>query len=257
MSENIDSTYHGKKIFFLHPSVVVQNHVISELVQEEFEVYSTKNELKLKQVLRKYPDSIVFASINERMKDDTWESWIRGIMGDDVTSDVSIGIIASTENEDDRQKYAELFKVRCGYTVIKSDIAHFNKQLVALLNSVDAKGRRKFIRLLTEGETNTTVNIPIDGNFVNGYIKDISVIGFSCSFPDDPDLTKNKLFTDIQIRLHSQLLNVEGIAYGSRMDKHEKIYVMLFTQRVKSDTRSKIRKFINSVLQARMDFDLK
>ena len=257
MSENVDSSSYGKKIFFLHPSAVVQNHVISELAQEEFEVYLVKDAEKLKQVLRKYPDSIVFACISEGMKEDAWEKWIREIMGDSATSNVSIGVVALAENASDREKYTEQIRVRCGYIVIKGDIVHFIKQLGVILNSADAKGRRKYIRLPTERDTHTTVNFPIHGGFVNGRVKDISVVGFSCSFDEDPELQKNALFNDIQIRLHSHLINAEAIAFGSRTDELEKTYVMLFTKRVDSNSRSKIRSFIHSVLQNIMDNELK
>ena len=257
MSENTDSISLGRKIFFLHPSVVVQNRVIPELAQEEFEVYLVKDEVKLKQVLKKYPDSIVFACISEGMKEDAWEKWILEIMEDSATSDVSIGIVALAENASDREKYTEQIKVKCGYNVIKSDIVHFIQHLTTILNSAEAKGRRNYIRLPTEGDANTIVNIPIQGNFVNGRVKDISVVGFSCSFDEDTELTKNKLFTDVQIRLHSYLVNVEAIAFGFRMDEMEKTYVMLFTKRIDSNSRSKIRTFIHSALQVKMDEELK
>ena len=257
MSDNTDSIFLGKKVFFLHPSVVVQNRVISELAQEEFEVYSVKDEVKLRGLLIKFPNSIVFACVNEVMKGDLWEKWIREVQEDASIYCVSIGVISLGENADDRKKYTEKLKVKCGYNVIKADIAQFNKQLATVLNDAEAKGRRKYIRLSSETDVNTTVNIPMGGGFVNGNIKDISVVGFSCTFTEDPEITKNKLFHDIQLRLHSQLLNVEAVVFGFRVDGEEKTYVMLFTKRVDSDERSKIRKFINTTLQARIDNDLK
>ncbi|MCL2007277.1 MAG: PilZ domain-containing protein [Treponema sp.] len=254
MSENVNL---GKKVFFLHPSAVIQNRVIAELAQEEFEVYSIKDEVKLKDQLVKYPDSLVFACINEGLKSDGWEKWIRETMADQATANVGIGVITLSDNEADRQKYTEQLKVKCGYIVIKSNIAQFNRQMAIILNHCEAKGRRKFIRLSTEGDTNTTVNIPMSGTFLNGHIRDISVVGFSCNFTEDPELAKNKLFPAVQLRLHSQLLNVEAIAYGSRAEDDKKTYVMLFSQKVDSDERSKIRKFIHATLQARMDHELR
>ncbi|MDR2028510.1 MAG: pilus assembly protein PilZ, partial [Treponema sp.] len=61
----------------------------------------------------------------------------------------------------------------------------------------------------------------------------------------------------IQIKLQSMLLKAEGIVFGSRMDGLEKIYVILFTQRIDPDVRVKIRKYIQSNLQAKMDGELK
>ena len=256
MTENDNFGSLGKKIFFLHPSGVIQNQVIPELAQEELEVYTAKNEGKLRQGLKKYPDSIVFACINEGMKENAWEEWIRGVMTGQETAKVGIGIIVSAADDKIRYKYLEQFKVTCGYTVLKADLSVVIKQLITILNSMNAKGRRKYIRAMTNQETNTTVNLPLHGTFVNGRIKDVSVVGFSCSFEEDPGLVKNSLFGDIQIRLQSQLIKAEGIVFGSRMDGGEKTYVVLFTQRIDPDVRTRIRKFIQSFMQSKMDFEL-
>ncbi|MCL2374525.1 MAG: pilus assembly protein PilZ, partial [Treponema sp.] len=114
---NLDSL--GRKIFFLHPSALIQNHVIEELAQEEFEVYSAKDEARLKKLLRKYPDSIVFANIGDGMKESAWETWIKSVMADRETAGVDIGIIASSDDQNLRYKYTGQIKVACGYTVMK------------------------------------------------------------------------------------------------------------------------------------------
>ncbi|MCL2092886.1 MAG: PilZ domain-containing protein [Treponema sp.] len=247
----------GRKIFFLHPSALIQNQIVAELAQEEYEVYILRDESKLRHILGKYPDSIVFANISDGMKESAWEAWIRGIMGNQETSQVDVGVLSSTQDDTLREKYTEQLKVSCGYTVVKSDILSAIRQVTANLTNVNAKGRRKYIRALMDGETVTTVNIPVDGNFVNGTIKDISVVGFSCTFDEDPQLTKNRLFADIQIRLQTQLLKVEGIAFGSRQDGSSKVYVILFTQRIDPDVRTRIRKYIQTTLQNRMDHEFR
>jgi len=247
----------GKKIFFLHPSALVQNQVISELAQEEFEVYILKDEEKLKQAIGIYPNSIVFASINETMKETAWDELIRNIMGDPKNDSVKVGIIASTNNDEIKQKYVEHYKVPCGFTVIKSDFTEAVRQLITILNGVDAKGRRKFIRLLMDKDSKTTINLPVNGTYINGIINDISVVGFSCVFDEDPKLTKNSLLGDIQIRLQSQLIKVEGIVFGSRAEGDVISYVVLFSKRIDPSVRTKIRKYIQSCLQHNMEKELK
>jgi len=256
MAEGDNQGSFGKKIFFLHPSALVQNQVISELAQEEFEVYVLKDEAKLRQAVGIYPDSIVFASINETMKEDAWDKLIRTIMGSPETETVKVGIIASVNNEELKKKYLEQYKVQCGFTVIKSDYVDAAKQLVDILDAADAKGRRKFLRILMDNDSKTTVNLPMNGTYINGLIKDISVVGFSCVFEDDPKLTKNGLFGDIQIRLQSQLIKAEGIVFGSRMDGDEKCYVVLFSKRIDPSVRTKIRKYIQTSLQHNMEKEL-
>jgi hypothetical protein len=257
MTESDNLALLGRKAFFLHPSALTQNQIVAELAQEEFEVYILKDEDKLKQTLSKFPDSIVFASINEFLKENAWEALLKSIVENPENSKVDLGVIASTGDEDLKKKYSSQFNLRCGYTVVKSDYSVAIKQLVILLNNVNAKGRRKFIRLGTEKEANVTVNLPVNGTFINGTIKDISVVGFSCVFAEEPGLKKNGVVGDIQIRLQSQLLKAEGIVFGSRMEGTEKIYVILFSQRVDSSVRTKIRKYIQTSLQNLLDQELK
>jgi hypothetical protein len=125
-----------------------------------------------------------------------------------------------------------------------------------MLNVLNVKGRRKYLRAAISSESNTTINIPISGEFLNGSLKDISVVGVSCAFNHDPGLSKNTLLKDIQIRLQSMLLKVEAVVFGSREDLGERIYVNLFTQRIDPDVRVKIRKYIQQSLQQKMDSDI-
>ena len=80
MAEN--SEILGKKIFFLYPSAVVQNRITEEFIQQEFEVYVVKDQLKLRRILKKYPDSIVFINIDDGMSENQWELWIKGVLKD-------------------------------------------------------------------------------------------------------------------------------------------------------------------------------
>jgi hypothetical protein len=247
----------GKKIFFLYPTAVIQNRIVSELVQQEFEVYLAKDKDVLARILRKYSDSIVFVDINEHMTENEWETWIRMLMDDPATKNVSVGIVTANDDELIKRKYLLTMKVPCGYTILKFDLDKAISHIFEVLQAVDAKGRRKFIRATTGNETNTTVNLPVSGTFVKGQIKDISVVGFSCTLEDNPDIPKNTLFKDIQVKLQTNILKTEGIVFGSRMDGKEKIYVFLFTQRIDPDVRVRIRTYIQQNLQAKMDAELK
>jgi hypothetical protein len=252
-----DSELLGKKIFFLYPSAIMQNEVASELIQQEYEVYIVRDHQKLPRVLKRYPGSLVLANIDDRMSEGDWEAWIRNIMTELAASQVQIGIVSANDDEVLQRKYINSVKVQGGYTVIKSDISKSVKQIMEILKALDAKGRRKYVRATSENEALTTLNLPHNGAYINGIIKDISVVGLSCSFPEDTELEKNSLCSNIQIKLQSMLLKAEGIVFGSRMDGLDKIYVILFTQRIDPDVRTKIRRYIQSNLQAKMDAELK
>ena len=254
--DNNDISFIGRKIFFLYPNVVVQNRVIAELVQQEYEVYIAKNKDSLKKVLKKHPDSIVFVDINENMPENEWDLWITALKESSDTKNVSIGILTANEDEAIKRKYLLVHEIACGYTVLRFDLERSIAHVISILQTVNAKGRRKYIRATTDGETNTTVNLPWGGSFVHGQVKDVSVVGISCTLDGSPDIPKNTLIKDIQVKLQSNLLKVEGIVFGSRVEGLEKIYVILFTQRIDPDVRTKIRKYIQHNLQNKMDFEL-
>ncbi|HCC36671.1 MAG TPA: pilus assembly protein PilZ [Treponema sp.] len=253
MNNEGNSDILGKKIFFLYPSTVVQNEVAEELIQQEYEVYIIKDHAVMKKILKRYPDSIVFADIDERMPEKEWEAWIREVMSDPETRNAAIGIITVNGDNTLERKYINSVGVRCGYTVLKADLSSSIKQLYNILISINAKGRRKYIRATTENDTTAAINLPMNGIFINGSIKDISVAGVSCAFDNDPELTINTLVKDIQIKLQTSILKVEGIIFGSRIDGPAKIYVILFTQRINPEVRIKMRKYIQHNLQLKMD----
>ena len=252
-----NSAVTGKKIYFIHPSVFTQNEIIAELAQEEHEVYIAKDEDKLKKALKKYPDSFVFASIDETLSSSKWEAWIRSVMGDEATKDVKVGVLSNTNNEESRKLFLNTLKVQCGFIPIKLEKSRVIKTMADILTAAGAKGRRKYIRADTRGETMTTINVPNNSTYTTGEIRDISVVGLSCVFPQDPELEKNSLLTDAQIKLQSSLLKAECIVFGSRMDEEEKVYVLVFSPKTDPSVKVKIRIYIQKNLQAKMDSELK
>jgi len=247
----------GKKVFFLHPSAYIQNEIISALVQQEHEVYVLKDESKLMSVLRKHPQSILFACVEEVLEPKQWEALIRSVMGDAATKDVAVGVIVNNDNDALKRFYLNTLKVSCGFTAIKPDAVKAIKSILELLKAVDAKGRRKYIRADTRGDPAATLNLSYNGKYFNGAIRDISVVGISCVFKEEIELEKNSLFPDIQIKLQSAIMKVEGIVFGSRAEGEEKIYVIILTQKIDPAVRTKIRSFIQKKLQAKMDQELK
>jgi len=240
----------GKKIFFLNPSATIQNQIMDELAQREYEVYVIKNTAHLTRVLKKYPDSIVYINLDDTQKNEA-EKWIDMIST--AVPTVFIGIFSSSTDEEFKNKYLGKPKVKCGFFSIKFEIAKTIQQIVKIFESMNVKGRRKYLRATTEDEETATINMPHGTDFINGTIKDISVVGFSCAFENDPGLKKNNLYKDIQIRLHTMLLKAEAVVFGSRNEYGNNVYVLIFTNRIDPDVCVKIRKYVQQNLQHKME----
>ncbi|GHU21440.1 hypothetical protein FACS1894164_01840 [Spirochaetia bacterium] len=251
----------GKKIFFLYPSGIIQAEVVDKLAQQEFEVYVVRNHQRFISVLRQFPESIVFADIDEQLSDNQWETLIRNILAEPFGDKLDIGVLSTSNNPDLRQKYLNTLKVSCGFVIIHSDLRRTSIQIMDILKAADAKGKRRYLRanMGADNESMTSLNIPFNGRFIKGTIKDISIVGFSCVFDTDPSLERDDHIPDIQIKLHGILIKADAIVFGSRIDDEtaEKIYVLLFSPRTSSSELIKIHKYIQTNLQTAMDKLLK
>jgi len=244
----------GKKIFFVFPTAYIQNQVITELVQHEYEVYTSKNPKRLAHALKKYTDSIVFVNLDEGMRETEWEKWIHTLMS--ALPNVGVGVFSSNSDEKIREKYIDILHIKCGYYNSKLDMSKTTVLILAVLEEMNVKGRRKYLRANTESESVATINMPVTSGFINGAIRDVSVVGVSCTFEGDIELHKNELLKDVQVRLQTMLLKVEAVVFGSRLDGHEKIFVLLFTQRVDPDVKVKIRKYVQQSMQHKIDNEI-
>ncbi|MDR2177132.1 MAG: PilZ domain-containing protein [Treponema sp.] len=243
----------GRKIFFLNPLPSIRNIVIDELIQREYETYAVNDRVILRRLLRDFPGSVIFIDIDQIIGEKEWEAWIREVTKAGDLTDIRIGILTANRNDALQNKYANMLRLPCGYTMIHRDLNITIAQIVNILNVNNAKGRRKYLRASIENESQTVVNFPQGSQFVSGVIRDISTAGFSCSFTEDPNFPKNSSFSNVQIKLKHTILNVEAVIFGFRAEKKDRVYVSLFTDRISPDSKVKIRKYIQGSLQARMD----
>jgi len=244
----------GRKVFFLYPTTSMINHIISELVQHEYETYIAKDSTRLVRALRKYNDAVVFVNLDEGMSVMEWERWLGAVQK--TTPNVKIGAFSAKSDDEFKDRYIKNYNITCGFINSKLDMSKAVNFILEKLKALEIKGRRKYLRACTKREANASINMPYNGEFINGVVNDISIVGVSCVFEKDPGLKKNALYKDIQIRLQSQLLRTEAIVFGSREANNEKLYVMLFTQHLDSEVKVKIRKYIQSNLQSRIDAEI-
>jgi hypothetical protein len=252
MSDDVQTDFEGRKVFFLYPNTSILTQIISELIQQEYEVYVSKDHNRNLRVLKMFTNSVVFINIDDGQKHGEWESWITKLQSS--CEDLQFGVFSSNSSDEMKEKYLNELKITCGYMSLEFDMSKTAETISAVLEKMNVKGRRKYLRSSTEGEQTAVVNMPFNTDYINGSIKDISVVGFSCSFDLDPGFKKNSLYKNIQLRLKTILLKVDAVMYGSRPNKTgDTVYVFLFTQKTDSEVKVKIRKYIQQNLQTKID----
>lgn len=244
----------SKKVFFLYPPSVVRERLITLLLEQEFEVYVLRDIAIASTVIRKYPESILFINIDDGMAEPEWAEWIKARMENPETKAVGFGIVTYNGDEALRKKYLMDIGVGYGFIILKLGLEESAKILVATLNAAEAKGRRKYVRANCLSDPLATINMKDNLKFISGKISDISVVGLSCVFDEDPMFTKNELINDVQLKLKASLILTQVIVFGTRKDADGKtVYVLLFSRAMDNIAREKIRSFIQVSIQYEME----
>ena len=245
----------GRKVFFVYPPSVVREELITRLIDDEYETYMLKDIKRAEIVLEKYPNSICFVNIDTGMTEPEWELWIRKIMKDPKFSGIGIGIVSYNNNDRLQKKYLMDIGIQCGYIKLKLGRDESIKILLATLKANEAKGRRKYVRADCSTDTLTSFNFTHGRLTVTGKILDISVIGFSCILNPDPNIAKNTLLEDVQLKLRASLLRTNLIVFGMRPMGDRTLYIILFPPNLENHQKNKIRSYIQSVLQIFIEQD--
>jgi hypothetical protein len=247
----------GRKVFFLYPPhTLVWSEILSALCMAEYEVYTAQDHNALRRLLKRFSNSIVFVNIDAVLTEKQWEAWIIDIISDPDLIETDVGVLSMDRSKELKEKYQGYLKSSADFTAFTTDINRLFNQLTEILKGLGAMGRRKYLRTESSGGNSISINFAYDNGFLNGAIRDISSAGFSCFFPIDPQLRKGDIISDMQIKMHTALLRAEGVIHGVRLDDAVKIYLSAFTAKTDPHTRGQIRKYIQSVMQAKMDIEL-
>ena len=248
----MDQNIEGKKIFFLYPHSVIRDELLDILIISCYEAYTLNDHKRALKLLAKFRDAIMFINIDEGMSEKEWEAYIRGIQENPKTIFCSLGILSYNTDPALKHKYLMDLNVPCGYIQLKLGIKESSRILLSVLDVIEAKGKRKFLRALCADDPTATVNVKSSGTIYYGKILDISGSGMAVQFPKFDNLPINSKVTDIQLKLRGSLVHTDGILVGRR--KEQNVYVFLFdVQKMNPDYKRTIQRYIKNSLQNYMD----
>jgi hypothetical protein len=237
----------GKKVFFLYPPSVVTEELVWEVVRNEYEVYMLKDHQRLRKLLPRYDDSILFVNIDAGLSEERWEAYVREIAESSDTANVRIGILTYNKNEELARKYLMDIGVQAGFVTLSLGLEESAGIVLRMLEANEARGRRRYVRARIDDPKAATFNVKIHDMLCNGVVHDISSVGMACSFEPDMEVPVRSYLTDIQLRLRGQAVKVSGVVSGVRAgDKH--VHVVMFDPRQGSAFRSRVRRFVHQQL---------
>jgi len=242
----------GKKIFLLYPHSVVRDEMLDWLIMAGYETYTVANEKKALKLLEKFPGSIMFINIDEGLREDEWEGYIRGILENPKTKDSRLGILSYNQDRNLMKKYLMEMVLPCGYIQLKLGFEESKNIILHALEANEAQGRRKCIRAECEDDINAIINFKGDTVLLQGKILDISSTGIAARLQSRADLPSNSLIRNVQLKLRGGILMSDMIVMGQRINDNG-VYIMLFASKLPEDDKLVIHRYIKQRLQKFID----
>jgi hypothetical protein len=241
----------AKKVFILYPPSVVQEQLIEVLIQAEFEVAVIKDYQRVFTLLYKYPGSILFMNIEQRLPERDWDWLIDEIRSNQADHKTQLGVLVYNSTNELKQHYLMDKGLECGFITLKLGLAESAKILLKTLEANEARGRRRYIRVavpLGKG----VINVRHNSFTSEGSVQDFSSVGLAAIL--HPAIAKDTQLEDIQIRLWGQITKVSGRVFGQRtLDTGDILHVILFEPTPEGAIKAKLRSVIRKALQAQID----
>ena len=238
----------SKKIFFVYPVGVVYD-LLKDLLKNGYEVYVIKEHQKLIPLLEKFPSSIVYLNIFEKMNEEEWEEFIKKILDNENINNIQMGICTYRTNEDEElsTKYLMEFGLTGGYINLHINYKKSLEMVLKILEATEARGRRKYVRAKPyEEDNNTYIMAEHEGKQTRGKIKDLSVYAFAVEF-EKHFFVKNQILRNVLVKLRGSLINIDFVVKGYHSE-NDNIYILIALIK-NDDIKDKIFDYIFERLQ--------
>ncbi|MBI9098200.1 MAG: hypothetical protein JEY91_06965 [Spirochaetaceae bacterium] len=243
----------GKKVFFVYPHNVIREKLIQELIDREYEFYLINDHNKIESICENYKSPLIFINIDKGLKESEWERRIRLLSENEQTRHANFGILTFHNNEKLSKKYLMDIMVPCGFIQLKQEMKLSTDIIIKTMAANEMNNDRKYLRAKSNSGC-TRFNACIMNKIEHGCIVDISSVGMAVCFDKNLTIAKNSYLPDVQLKLKGVLLNVSAVVLGCRESEGEKTeYILKFSNRTSSSSRSKIRAYINMTLQQNME----
>jgi hypothetical protein len=250
MTTEEEATARGRKVFFLYPHSVLNEDLLIDILSHEFEIYSLRDHAAAVKIAEGWQGSIFFLNIDDALREDQWEAWIRRLLAAPATASTRLGILTYNPSQDLAQKYLMDLMLPCGFIQMKLGLSEAKRIILKTLEANEARGRRRFVRAECTGRSKTTFNVNIGRAFVTGIVLDISAAGMTFRFDTDFDLKPQTKLRDVQLRMKGALCRLSGTYVGSVGGRTERNLLMFHA--LPDDIKSKIHRFIFQTLEEEM-----
>lgn len=245
----------GRKIFFVNPHIIFENYVVTDLRNNEYEVYVIDDYHDAKSILSEYKDALVFFYIDNGLTYDEWFNYIKSMQLDEKLKSIFVGVVSIKATSLDQQRFVMDLQLPGGFIRFSRDRLDITlKNIKDILDLNGAKGCRKYIRLDSKSLDKVNGYLAFKDKLYTFTVDNISSVGFACFYPEDmlEIFTKNIVHPSVSLTLGRRTIIASSVVFDTKIVNGTGFSVLLFTKDVDRDTRNEIRAFIFDVLDEKL-----
>lgn len=259
MNEQNDKSISGRKVFFINPNLDIENSVITRLQTMEYEVYALKDFRIAKNLFAALKDGICFVCPDSEMTKEGWRNFIKFLESDETYKDFDIGVISEMIPENKKSEFTKDLKLSAGFfSVLQAD--DMVRNLVKTLDSLQAKGMRKYIRVsCLDDQKSELYWFTKDKKMFRCKLIDLSTVGIAAKLPSSQAkaVFVNQLISDATIVLAGKQLPVAVKVSGIKGANDVLLVIMMYGMDTPVSTQNQIRSYVNEKLKLDLDRHIK
>lgn len=209
---------YGRKTFFIAPDTsLIPKHYLEEFMLQGYQAYVINDDYvcpmqtKVREIIRLFPDSILYFNIDSSIDGIEWKSYISELQNF-VGKNIYIGIFYlsrqnSQEEESIKDFYLDKLHVRAGCFALSAHDHNNFDSILSVMEKSGAKGRRSLVRAFCD--SSSTVKIEHKGKKCLANLLDINLSYFRC------DLQTNTENFEIFEKIRDVAVSANGMSFIS------------------------------------------
>jgi hypothetical protein len=252
--ESRENPVFGRKIFFLNPSLKIQNTIVNRLRQEEYEVYTIADYRDGKPVLSENETAICFVNIDGQLTFKQWFNYLKSFQTDFTLKGIILGVISMDAKSVDREQFILKLNLAAGFINLNESGVQIYSNIRKILEINGAKGRRQYVRLDCYGLDYVTAHCIISNRLIDFVLDDISSAGFAahCSKGFESVLQKGIAY-NLTLHIARKDYLIKAVIYLIKENESNNTYVFMFDESTPGTVKEEIRTFVFKVLQEKMN----
>ncbi|MDY2844129.1 MAG: hypothetical protein SOT81_09125 [Treponema sp.] len=249
----------GRKVFFINPTISIENFVIGRLQTMEYEVYVLKDYRTAKSLFAEIQEGICFVCPDAGLSKTGWHNFIKYFENNIVFKNFDFGIFSESIAENKKAEITRDLKLTAGFfSMLETE--ELVRELVKSLDKLSAKGMRKYVRVSCMDATETELYwFTKQQKMFRAKLLDISNAGIAVKL--NASLSKevfvNQLISDATLILAGKQVPVSVKVTGIKAVSGVLLVIMMYGMDTHVSTQNQIRTYVTEKLKSNLEAKIK